>query len=363
MTTADGGDHESTALAAAIGAEHHGPARSVTTLCPPDAPVEGAIVVVLDAEHADVAELRARGAKAVVARPADEGERAALLRSAAAAGLALLLVDDARLALARLSRALDHRPPAAAEGVDRSAVVHPSARLGRDVRVGPGAVVAARARLGDRVVIGPLASVGEDAQLGDDTVLFARVTLYDGVRLGRRCRLHAGVVVGADGFGYAFGPQGAEKIHHLGGVDIGDDVEIGANACIDRGTLHPTRIGNRCKLDNLVQVGHNVQIGDDVVIAGLCGIGGSASIADGALLGGMVGVADHVTIGAGARLAGRAGVTKNVPAGEAWGGFPAQPVRSWIRERYLIGRLEAMWRTLRGTAAGSCRDGGEGPGR
>jgi UDP-3-O-[3-hydroxymyristoyl] glucosamine N-acyltransferase len=359
MTT-DAGDSE--ALAVAIGADHHGPRRSVAVLRPPDAPTADAIVVLPHADPTALSALAAGGASAVAAAAAEEDVRDALVRAAADAGLALLLVDDARLTLARLSRALDRRPAPAAMGVHPSATVHPSAALGAGVCIGPGVVIGAGARLGDRVVIGANASVGEDTRLGDDTVLFAGVTLYDGVRLGRRCRLHAGVVIGADGFGYAFGPRGAEKIHHLAGVDIGDDVEIGANACVDRGTLHPTRIGHRCKLDNLVQVGHNVVIGDDVVIAGHSGIAGSARIGDGALLGGMVGVADHVTIGAGARIAGRAGVTKDVPAGETWGGFPAQPLRSWIRERYLTGRLETMWRALK-SAGAHAKGGGGGANR
>ncbi len=346
MTTTDDlrGSH---ALAAAIGALHLGPDRPVEALCPHDLPGPDAIVVWPDAEPAALAALAAAGVTAVVTRAAGEEARALLQEAAAAADLTLLLVDDPRLALARLSRLLDRRPLAAASGVHPSAIVHPSAVLGTGVRVGAGAVVAARAQLGDRVAVGPLTSVGEAARIGDDSVLFARVTLYDGVSLGRRCRVHAGVVVGADGFGYAFGPRGAEKIHHLGGVEIGDDVELGANTCVDRGTLHPTRIGDRCKLDNMVQVGHNVVIGNDVVIAGLCGIAGSVRIGEGALLGGAVAIADHVSIGAGARLAGRAGVTKDVPEGETWGGFPAQPLRRWIRERYLIGRLETMWRALR----------------
>ena len=347
MTTSDAPQHDSRSLADAIGAEHHGIARPVWRLCAPQAPAAGAVVVWPDVTPDALTAAAAPGLAAVATHAPDAAAAEALVRAAHASGLALLLTADPRLALARLSARLDPRPLPAEPGRHPSAVVHPSARLGEDVRLGPGVVVAAEALLGDRVVLGPLVSVGAGSRVGDDSVLYERVVLYDGVRLGQRCRVHAGAVLGADGFGYAFGPEGAEKIHHLAGVDVGDDVEIGANACIDRGTLLPTRIGARCKIDNLVQIGHNVILGDDVVIAGLSGIAGSARIGDRAVLGGMVAVADHVSVGAGARLAGHAAVSKDVPPGETWGGMPAQPFRRWVRERYLIGRLETMWQALR----------------
>jgi UDP-3-O-[3-hydroxymyristoyl] glucosamine N-acyltransferase len=259
-------------------------------------------------------------------------------------------VADTRLALARLSRRLDPRPAIAEVGVHASAVVDESARLGARVAVGPLAVVGAGAVLEDDVVLGAGAVVGAGARVGAGSVLRERVVLEDGVVVGRRCWLQAGAVIGGDGFGYAPGPRGAERIHHLGTVVLGDDVEVGANACIDRATLGATVVGPRSKIDNLVQIGHNVRIGADVLIAGQTGIAGSTVIGDRVVIGGAVGVADHVEIGADARIAGGAGVTKSVPPGDAWGGYPAQPLRRWVRERYLIGRLEAIWAFVKGRA-------------
>ena len=256
-------------------------------------------------------------------------------------------VADTRLALARLSRRLDTRPAIAAVGVHTSAVVDPTARLGARVAVGPLAFIGADAVLEDDVIVGAGTTVGAGARIGAASVLRERVVVKDGVVVGRRCWLHAGAVVGSDGFGFAPGPRGAERIHHLGTVVLGDDVEVGANTCIDRATLGATVVGSRTKIDNLVQIGHNVRIGADVLIAGQTGIAGSTAIGDRVVIGGAVGVADHVEIGDEARIAGGAGVTKSVPAGDTWGGYPAQPMRRWVRERYLIGRLEAIWAAVK----------------
>lgn len=256
-------------------------------------------------------------------------------------------VAEPRLALALLSARFDARPRPEPGRVSPAAHVDESARLGREVTLDAGSWVGPGAVVGDASYVGPGATVGANSRLGAGCVLHANVTLYDGVTLGDHVVLHAGVVIGADGFGYAASPAGPVKVRHLGGVTLGDDVEIGANTAVDRGTLDDTVIGARTKIDNLCQVGHNVRIGTDCLIAGMTGIAGSAKIGDGVIVGGAVAISDHVTIGSGARIAGRSGITKDVPPGETWAGFPARPYRQYARSLYLIERLEDVWRAFR----------------
>lgn len=258
----------------------------------------------------------------------------------------LIRVKDTRFALAQLTELF--RPPEPDRGVSPHAHIHPNARLGRNVSIAAGVVLEADVVVGDGCSLGPGCVVGRETVLGEGCILHAHVTLYERVRLGARVRLHSGVVIGADGFGYAQGPQGAVKIHHLGTVELEDDVEVGANTCIDRSTLSETRIGARTKIDNLCQIAHNVFIGRDCLIAGLVGVSGSTTLGDGVVVGGGAAFADHLKVGDGARIAGRAGVTKNVPAGETWAGFPAEPYRKWVRGLYLKGRLETVWQRVKG---------------
>ena len=160
--------------------------------------------------------------------------------------------------------------------------------------------------------------------------------------------MHSGAVIGSDGFGYAAGPTGATKIHHLGTVELHDDVEIGANTCIDRGTLASTVIGARTKIDNLCQIGHNVTMGTDCLVAGRSAIAGSVKIGNRVTIGGSVGISDHISIGDGVTLAAGSGVSKDIPAGETWAGAPAVPFRKWVRGLYLQGQLETIWQIVKG---------------
>lgn len=318
-------------LAELVGGRLEGENRVVRDLASPEAAGPESAVVVWDA--AQLAALSERDPALVV-----------LPRALGPTPLPypVVRVEEARLALARLTARFDRRPRPDA-GVHPGAHVHPTARLGKGVRVAAGAVVGAGATLGEGTIVGPGCVVGDGARLGAGCRLHANVTLYDGVTLGDRVEVHSGAVIGADGFGYAPTRAGAIKIRHLGTVVIGNDVEIGANTAIDRATLGATRIGDRTKIDNLCQVAHNVVIGSDCLLAGLCGIAGSAVLGDGVVLGGGTLVSDHVTIGDGARLAGRSGVTKDVPPGETWAGFPAQPYRQFARRNYLLSRLERIW--------------------
>ncbi|OGR16067.1 MAG: hypothetical protein A3K53_07500 [Deltaproteobacteria bacterium RIFOXYB2_FULL_66_7] len=248
-----------------------------------------------------------------------------------------------------------------AAGVSAQASVHPTAVLGKEVHVGPFAVVAEGAVVGDRVTLYPGAYVGKGAEVGEDSVLHPRVTLYEGGRIGKRVLLHAGCVIGSDGFGFAPTPQGYRKIPQVGIVEIGDDVEIGANTTVDRAALGVTRIGPGTKLDNLIQVGHNVEIGRDTVIAALVGIAGSARIGNRVMIGGQAGVAGHLEVGDGVMLGAKSGVAVSLSAKEhrAWSGVPAMPHRTWLKMVTLLPRLPELFRRVTRLEGGKPADGEE----
>ena len=332
-------------LAAQLGGQLVGENRAVTALVAPsaltDAPPSGSVVVLSTEEFRALTHDLERVTQTLAALVVPKG-----LVEGFDVPCPVITVPDTRLAFAQLTAIF--APPAPKATIAATAVVHPDAVLGEGVSIGAGAVIGAGVQLGDGCRIGAGCVIGEGAVIGDDSLLHANVTLYPGVQLGTRVILHSGVVVGGDGFGYAFGPQGALKIHHHGTVVIEADVEVGANSCVDRGTLAETRIGARTKIDNLCQLGHNVVIGPDCVIAGASAVGGSTVLGRGVVLGGQVGVTDHVQLGDGARVAGGSSVLKSVPAGETWAGYPARPHRRWVRELYLLGRLEAIWEHLKG---------------
>jgi UDP-3-O-[3-hydroxymyristoyl] glucosamine N-acyltransferase len=228
-------------------------------------------------------------------------------------------------------------------------------RLHRPRRISGDDRVAADARLEEGVVLGPGAVVGPGAQVGRGTVIGANSVIGPGVAIGRDCEIGAGVsigfaligdrvkilagaVIGEAGFGATLGPGGLIDIPQLGRVIIQDGVTLGANSCVDRGAFDDTVIGENTKIDNQVQIGHNVRVGRNCVMAAHTGISGSVTIGEGAQLGGRVGIADHVTVGDGVRLAAAAGVMRDVPGGETWGGYPARPLRQWLRESAWVAR-------------------------
>lgn len=239
-----------------------------------------------------------------------------------------------------------HREVPRVVGVHPTAVVAPDAVLGGDVTIEAYAVIGAGAVLGDRVWIGAHAVVGDGSVLGADSRLFAHATCYPFVEIGARVVLHSGARVGREGFGWVPRSGGVQRIPHVGRCVLGDDVEIGANSCVDRGSIDDTMIGAGTKMDSLVQVGHNVRIGRGCMIASQVGIAGSTRVEDGVQLGGQVGLAGHLVIGAGSILAAQAGVVGNVPAGETWSGYPARPHREQLRATAALHRLTSMLRPI-----------------
>lgn len=263
---------------------------------------------------------------------------------------------DAMLAFAKVSHRFKTEPDFA-EGVHASASVHPLAKLGVGVSVGPFAVIEAGAEIGAGSVIAGGAKVGPRAKLGMNCVLFPGVVLYQDTVLGDRVRIHANSVVGSDGFGYVQEktPGGVNhvKIHHLGRVVVGDDVEIGASTTIDRGTLGDTVIGKGCIIDNQVQIAHNCVLEEGVIICGSSGLSGSCYVGKYAVLAGMVAVANKVKIGAGAQIAGYTAVTGNVPPGVAWGGRPGRPLKEYLKIQAIISRLPDWYEERRKALKGN----------
>ncbi|MCB9831305.1 MAG: UDP-3-O-(3-hydroxymyristoyl)glucosamine N-acyltransferase [Planctomycetes bacterium] len=240
------------------------------------------------------------------------------------------------------------RPPEADRpGIHPSAQVGAGARLGRDVSIGPFALVEDGATIGAGVVIGPQVVVAAGASIGDGSRLEARVVVHGNVSIGARCHLHAGAVLGSEGFGFEVHDGRVQRMPHIGGVLLGDEVEIGVGSAVDRGTTGMTVIGSGTKIDNLVQIGHNARIGRSCIIAAQSGIAGSSTIGDGVVMGGRSAVADHAAIGAGARLGGASGVYSEVPAGGVYSGEPARPHREHLREVAALHRLPELLRELR----------------
>lgn len=230
--------------------------------------------------------------------------------------------------------------------------VHPTAVVGEGATVGEGAcveafaVIGAGVRIGAEAWIGPHCVIGDGVTVGAATRLVSQVTLYEGSMVGERCILHAGVRIGSDGFGYVSGKSGHRKIPHVGRCIVGNDVEVGANSTIDRGSIDVTIIGDGTKFDNLVHVGHNCRVGRLCLFTAGVAVAGSTRIEDGVVLAGQVGVAGHLTIGAGAIITAQAGVFGDVPAGETWGGFPARPHKQALRGYAAVSKLPDLMKRV-----------------
>jgi UDP-3-O-[3-hydroxymyristoyl] glucosamine N-acyltransferase len=231
-------------------------------------------------------------------------------------------------------------------GIHATACIADDVELGRNVTVDAYAVIGAGSRLGAGSVVSAHVVVGRRCRIGGDAYLHPHVTLYDGTEIGDRSILHSGVRLGVDGFGYSSSSAGHVKVPHVGRCIVGDDVEIGANTTVDRGSIGDTIIGNGCKIDNLVQVGHNVRLGEHCIVVSQAGISGSTRTGRFVTLGGQAGIKGHLTIGDGATVAAQAGVFGDVPAGATYSGYPARPHKESLRAQASVFRLPAFAKRL-----------------
>jgi len=255
----------------------------------------------------------------------------------------LLCVDNPYLAFQKVVRIFRpdtfRQPP----GVHPTAVVHPEAKLGAEVSIGPHCVIERGATIGARTVIMSGGYVGVSVAIGEDTLLYPRVTVREECVIGARCIVHPGAVIGADGFGFAFDSGRYHKVPQVGNVEIGDDVEIGANTTIDRATTDSTRIGDGTKIDNLVQIGHNVVIGRHCIIVAQVGISGSTELEDFVTIGGQAGLVGHIKVGQNSQIGAQSGVTKSVAPGSTVFGYPATPLAIFKRIHAYLQRLPQLF--------------------
>ena len=266
-------------------------------------------------------------------------------KNSASAHKILIRVANPRIAFAK-TLALFFPEPKIAAGIHPSAVIARSAQVPPTAHIGPHCTIGERVQLGANVVLQAGNFIGDDSVLGDDTYLFPNVTLYPRTQVGRRVRIHAGTVLGADGFGYVLDNGSHRKIPQVGIVIIGDDVELGANVTVDRGALGSTVIGKGTKVDNLVQIGHNVQIGEHCIVISQVGIAGSCTLGNYVILAGQAGIGGHLTIGNQAIVGAQAGIMTDIPAGETWLGSPAQPNREFKRQVIALRRMPDLLKKI-----------------
>jgi UDP-3-O-[3-hydroxymyristoyl] glucosamine N-acyltransferase len=311
------------------------PAAEVGGLASPERAHETDLIFVETAKHAPRA-VRSL-ARCVVAPPGVE-----------LAGKTILRAGNPKLAFAQAAALIVPPLRVAARGVHPTAVVGSGVKLGEGVAIGPYAVIDEGAEIGAGCQIGPFCCVGRGVVLGEGCTLYPHVVLYPGAHLGRDVILHAGAVVGGDGFGYASGAGRHWKFPQIGRAEIGDGVEVGCNSCVDRAALEETRVGAGTKIDNLVQIGHNVQIGEGVLIAAQAGLAGSSVVGRQVVIGGQVGIADHVRIEDGAIIGAQAGIPsgKRITAGEPVWGTPARPIRKYLEQLAWLGRLSEVGEQL-----------------
>jgi UDP-3-O-[3-hydroxymyristoyl] glucosamine N-acyltransferase len=318
-------------LAAAIGANVEGDdAVALSGVAAPERASSLDLIFVDSPKHAARAE--ASAAKCVILPP-----------GIATSGKTILRAKEAKVAFAKAA-ALLREASVIANGVHATAIVAPLAKIASTASIAPYAVIGEDAHIGERTQIGAHCVIGAGSWIGDDCRIHPRVTLYPNLRIGNRVEIHAGAVLGADGFGYVYGEDRHWKFPQAGIIEIGDDVEIGANTTIDRGSLDDTRIAEGVKLDNLVHVGHNVQIGAHSVVAAQTGISGSSTLGHHVIVGGQVGIADHCKLEDNAIAGAQAGIPtgKTIRGGQVVWGTPARPLHKFKEQYVWFARLPEL---------------------
>jgi len=311
------------------------PSTPITGVASIDEATEGDLVFAESARFLEAA-LRSRAAAVLLA------ESMPLPQT----GMALVQVADPRRAFVQALELLAP-PEEVVPGIDATAQIGERVRLGSAVRIEAYVTIGADVEIGDGVVLMSGVRIGAGCAVGAGTVLHPNVVLYPHVTLGQRCILHSGCVLGSDGFGYVQVGASLRKVPHLGGVQVGNDVEIGANSCIDRAKTGATVIGDGVKIDNLVHIAHNVRIGPSCILVSQVGIAGSVTLGAGVILAGQVGLIPHLKIGDGARIAAQSGLMNDVPAGETWFGSPAVPHAQRLREIAASRKMSDALKQLR----------------
>lgn len=268
-------------------------------------------------------------------------------RPSQAVAATLIRVSDPYAALAQLMRMIDQLLNPQPVGIEQPSFIAEGVSVPGQCYVGAFAYIGAGVRLGEGVRIYPQVYVGRDVEIGEGTIIYAGAKIYHGCKIGRNCIIHSGVVIGGDGFGFAPNPDGTySKIPQLGITEIADDVEIGANTTVDRATMGSTRIGRGTKLDNLIQVAHNVEIGSDTVMASQVGIAGSSKVGSNCMVGGQVGIAGHISIGDHVNIGAQSGLHTNTAPNRTIMGSPAIDARQWMRNTGYTNRIAELFRRV-----------------